>query len=128
LSFALIPLVGIEGAAIGSAVAYTITNVGISVYLYRVSGLHPISWNYLIPVSITLVAFAVFAVLLGPSMSLSLSILFVFAAIVGLFHASIYLLTRSVNEGELEMIRAVLAELGVPSGPILRLLEWASGP
>ncbi|WP_226479852.1 flippase [Natrinema amylolyticum] len=128
LSFALVPLIGIEGAAIGSAVAYTITNVITSMYLYHVAGLHPFSWNYVIPVGITIAIFSGIGVLVSPTTPLSLGTLFLFAMAIGLAHASVYIVTRSVNEGELEMVRAVSSSLGLPVGPVVRILKWASKP
>jgi O-antigen/teichoic acid export membrane protein len=44
-SLLLIPAVGIELAAIGSALAYVGTKIAISLYLYSVSGLNVIEMN-----------------------------------------------------------------------------------
>lgn len=126
LSLVLVPIVGIEGAALGSMAAYVLTNAATSGYLYHVSGLHPFSWNYLLPVAATVVVAGGVGLVFVSGGPLPLLSLVGYAVLVGLIHLSIYLVTRSVNEGEIEIVRAIIDRTDLPLDSVIRLFEWAA--
>ena len=126
VSIALIPVIGIEGAALGSATAYVVTNFATSVYLYRVAGLHPFCREYLLPVTVSSFAAGVVGVVMAATFPISLKVVVGFAGSIGIIHSVVYLLTHSVNQAEVEMVQVINARSGLPLDPIVHLLKWGT--
>lgn len=107
LCLLLVPHYGALGAALGTAMAKTISNIYISIALYRASGIHPFSKHYLKPVLFTLSTGLLVYTLLGltpASSSLSHLLLFL---LIGLLAMAAPLVTRSMSGADLEILGAI---------------------
>jgi len=117
----LIPIYGINGAAIATAISYFTRNILSSLRLYQKSKIHPFSWNYVKPLAISLV-------LLGLIQSLHLRISSIWYAIpVLIIFLGVYfflvLLSRSLDKEDVELLLAVEKRLGVNLGVIKKILK-----
>lgn len=54
LNIILIPRFGLEGAAFASAISLSAANLMASIWLFKISRIHPFVWNYLKPVGLSL--------------------------------------------------------------------------
>ena len=117
----LIPLYGLEGAAIATAVSYFVANVFRSFWLYRKAKIHPFSWNYVKPLVISFV-------FLGGLKALNLkvtniwyavSILLIFLAVYFLF----VLFSKSIDKEDVELLLAVERKLGANLRIVKRILR-----
>lgn len=111
LNALLIPVYGIEGAAIATAISYFVVNVLNSLRLYQKTGIHPFSRNYVKSLIISLV-------LLGLIQSLQLKVLSVWYAVPILtaflvIYLFLILLSRSIDREDFELILAVEKRIGI---------------
>jgi O-antigen/teichoic acid export membrane protein len=107
LGVALIPKWGATGAAIGVALALSISNVFISVNMYLRAGIHPLNSSYLKPLAFSLIATAGLAVLLAvhPVSAYWEHILLIIS--VGLICLVAPVVTRSMDVSDVAMIGAI---------------------
>ncbi len=120
LNFLLIPHLGIEGAAIASAVSYILANLIVSfkLFTYRI---HPFTKNYLKPVTLSflialLIYFFTRGVLLNWWMLIVTFVLFVVGYFVTL------LLTRSFEKEDVMLLLAIEQRLGLNLGKIKKII------
>ncbi|KUJ98625.1 MAG: Polysaccharide biosynthesis related protein [Thermococcales archaeon 44_46] len=121
LNIRLIPAFGLEGAAIATASSYFVANVFRSFWLYKKTGIHPFSWNYVKPL---LISFA----LLGLIQSLHLKVPNIWYAIpVLVVFLGVYfflvLLSKSVDKEDVELLLAIEKRIGVDLRIIKRILR-----
>ncbi|WP_258083272.1 flippase [Thermococcus thermotolerans] len=111
LNVLLIPAYGIEGAAVATAVSYFVANVFRSVWLYRKTGIHPFSQNYLKPLGIGLILLGTLKVipLKVSSIWYAVPVLAVFLAVYFL----LVLLSGSVDREDVELFLAIEKKLGI---------------
>ncbi|MBP1911662.1 flippase [Thermococcus stetteri] len=117
----LIPIYGMEGAAVATAVSYFIGNVLSSLKLYKETKIHPFSWNYVKPLVISFV-------LLGIIQTLNLNVPNVLYAIPVLFafllvYFFLVLLSRSVDKEDVELFLAIERKLGIDAEIIKKILR-----
>lgn len=121
LNALLIPPYGIVGAAIATAVSYFVANVFRSFWLYKKTGIHPFSWNYVKPL---LISFA----LLGLIQSLHLKVPNIWYAIpVLVVFLGVYfflvLLSKSVDKEDVELLLVLEKRMGADLRIIKRILR-----
>jgi len=121
LNILLIPAFGLEGAAIATASSYFVANVFRSFWLYKKTGIHPFSWNYVKPL---LISFA----LLGLIQSLHLKVPNIWYAIpVLVVFLGVYfflvLLSKSVDKEDVELLLVLEKRMGVDLRVIKRILR-----
>ena len=121
LCFALIPIYGIWGAAIGWAVArlvFPILSLGSIYAQHRVT---PFAAHFLRPVALsTVILVPVFWFVIPRATLLLIPVLLLLPFVV---FALAIIGTRSVDPGDLHFVRAAERRLGAPVRPIRRLLE-----
>ncbi|WP_056934595.1 flippase [Thermococcus barophilus] len=121
LNVMLIPVYGMEGAAVATAASYFLGNVLSSAKLYKETKIHPFSWNYVKPL---VISFVLLGVIKGlnlkvPGIWYAVPILVVFLGVYTL----LVLLSRSIDKEDVELLLAVEKRLGVDLGIIKRVLR-----
>jgi O-antigen/teichoic acid export membrane protein len=123
LNIALIPSLGIIGAAIASAFAVAMANIIISIKLYQFSKIHPLTKNYLKPIIISiLVTFIIYIVakkflIVTPWTLLVLFVLFL------LIYALLLLLTKSFDNEDVMILLEIEKRFGMNLTLIKRFLK-----
>ncbi|KUH34407.1 polysaccharide biosynthesis protein [Thermococcus celericrescens] len=120
LNLALIPRYGMVGAAVATAVSYFVANVFRSYWLYKMTGIHPFSPNYVKPLGIS---FLLLGVLKWMSLDVgdiwhAIPVLVIFLAV----YALLVLLSRSIDKEDVELLLAVEKRLGVDLGGVKKIL------
>jgi len=139
LDVLLIPLFSIEGAAVADVCALACWQLVNCLKLYSLSGLHPFSRNLLKPLAVVVGALAVFHYALRSALNvgtldilhgvstnvfqvtyLALPLFFVF--FLALYILAV-LLTRSLDEEDLQLITTIETRTGVNLVPLKRIIE-----
>ena len=122
LNVALIPILGIVGAALASLLSYGVVNIFSSTKLYQLSKIHPFTRNYVKPVGISIVLLVLiyaFTFYLKIEFWMLPFLLFLFLFAYGL----LLLLTRSFDKEDIDIILAIEKKTGVDAEPIKRILR-----
>ena len=124
LNAALIPPLGINGAAIASALAIAIQNFLISAKLYLLTKIHPFTSNYLKPAIASIASVLIIYVAVKNLVSIMplwlLPILLV--SFLGVYALSI-VLTRSFDKEDITMLLAIERRLGLDLSAVKRILR-----
>ncbi len=122
VNLVLIPIQGINGAALASLASYAAANVLLSVKLYTKYGIHPLSKNYVKPLASSFIV-AVIIFMIAKHFVLkwySLVLLFVaFVVVSGLA----MLFTKSFDREDIQLLLAIEDRIGIDFGPIKRILK-----
>lgn len=121
LNLTLIPKYGMVGAATATAVSYIVANVFRSYWLYKMTGIHPFSWNYIKPLGISFI-------LLGAIKLANIDVKDIWHAapvliVLLVVYALLVLLSRSIDKEDIELLLAIEKRTGVGLGKIGRILE-----
>jgi len=121
LNALLIPIYGIEGAAIATTLSYFVVNILNSLKLYQKISIHPFSKNYIKSLIISLV-------LLGLIQNLQLKVLSVWYAVPILIvfliiYLFLILLSRSVDKEDIELILTLEKRTGINLKVIKKVLK-----
>ncbi|ASJ11578.1 flippase [Thermococcus thioreducens] len=121
LNVILIPLYGIEGAAMSTAVSYFVANVFRSFWLYKRTKIHPFSWNYakLLVISFVLLGIIQTIHLRVSNIWYEILILVIFL----LVYLFLSLLSRSVDKEDVELFLAIEKKLRIELKIIKRTLR-----
>ena len=123
LNATLIPIWGIEGAAITTALSIVTVNALCSIKLYQISKTHPFTKNYIIPLLISsLIIVLIYIVLINFISITILSLLLLFI----LFMATcivVLLFFKSIEEEDIVLLLAVEKRLGVNLTTIKNILK-----
>ncbi len=124
LNAAMIPPLGINGAAIATALSLIIRESLISMRLYLSNRIHPFTKNYLKPV---VASFAPALLIYGIARSLMDNITLWFLPIFLVSFLLIYglsiLLTRSFDKEDIAMLLTIEKRLGMNLAPVKRILQ-----
>ncbi len=110
MNLLLIPVFGINGAAIATAITYISSNIIVSVKLFTKYGIHPFSRNYIKPLLASLFLAVIISRLCKSVNWLGLILLF---AVFTLAYIAVLLLTKSFDKEDLMLIRAIERRLGL---------------
>lgn len=102
LNYFLIPLFGIEGAALSTMISYIIINGFNGGYLFKISKIHPFRKNYIFPIIISFIFIFLFYYLNPGDLSLMSKILS--CLIIIMFYFVIIILSKSVDEEDLQLL------------------------
>jgi O-antigen/teichoic acid export membrane protein len=122
LNIALIPPMGIVGAAIASALSLVVAKILITTKLYKISTIHPFTKNYLKIAGLLIVFLFVFYIL----RNLVIMSLWMFVALFLLFLVSYgisVLLTKSFDEEDIMILLTIENRLGIDLALIKRILK-----
>ncbi|HEV2166860.1 MAG TPA: oligosaccharide flippase family protein, partial [Thermoplasmata archaeon] len=125
LSLALIPPMGIAGAALAWAVANAINPILSMVELAAFSDVHPLRAHYLVPVvgtTVPLVLLFLFVRVPAPLWALPILVV----GIAGLF-VVVVLLTASVDRGDRLVLEVIEGMIGRPLPLVRRVASWRLG-
>jgi O-antigen/teichoic acid export membrane protein len=123
LNIALIPPLGIVGAAIASVVSITVVNIIRSLKLYSLSGAQPLSKNLFKPVIISLVLAFLIQALTQNFLTISWWMLpLLFIIYCGIYGLAI-LFTRSFDKEDIALLLEIEKRSGINATPIKKLLK-----
>lgn len=112
LNFLLIPLYGINGAATATAVTYVSLNILALMQVYRISGMHPFSRNYVVSLGSSLgllvVFFAGFSIVTVQYWMLP----FIVALFVGSYFL-VMLVTKSFDREDIMLLKTLEKRTGI---------------
>ncbi|XRP97077.1 flippase [Methanocaldococcus sp. 16A] len=117
----LIPIYGMEGAAIATAISYFVGNVLNSLKLYKETKIHPFSWNYVKPLVISFVLLGLIQSLhlKVPSIWYAIPVLTVFLGV----YFFLVLLSRSVDKEDVKLFLEIEKKLEVDLKIIKKILR-----
>ncbi|MFC6952850.1 flippase [Halorubellus litoreus] len=122
LNVSLIPLIGIEGAAVATSIGFLVYNIVEITVIYREVGFAPISKEILIPlIPMILVGGAVYQTLY--TAELSLPLLFLVGLMFGFFQILSVIFTGSLRENDLFLLDQVENRIGINLSWLRSLLE-----
>jgi O-antigen/teichoic acid export membrane protein len=123
LNIALIPPMGMVGAAIASAISITVINIIRSVRLYSLSRAQPLSKNLLKPVLISIALALLIGILARDFITVTLWML----PLLFVFYYGIYglatLFTKSFDKEDIALLLAIEKRSGINAAPIKKLLR-----
>jgi len=117
LNFFLIPVYGINGAAIATGFSLALTTILHLVFAYKIGRVQPFRWSYVKPLFASIVAVAVVYVVVQYVIGVSVISLVVMLFVFGLLYFVLLLLMKGFDEEDLVVMRAVDQRLGLR-------LEW----
>lgn len=118
LNFLLIPIYGMEGAAIATASSYVLMKIALLIAAYRIAGTQPYKKSYLKPWCASVIAVSVVYVVTKYLIGVSFIALAVMFFVFLLLYFFLLLLFKSFEEEDLMIMRAIDERLGTKS-------EWA---
>ena len=122
LNVALIPPLGIVGAAIASAFSVIVAKILNTIKLYKISKIHPFAKNYLKIISISVVLLFVFYLsrnLVNISSWIFMALFLLFLVSYGL----LVLFTKSFDEEDITILLTIEKRLGVDLASIKKILK-----
>ena len=123
LNIALIPPLGIEGAAIASVAAYTLINLIVCWKLYSLAKAQPLSKNLLKPTLASLALVFLFQFIFGKFVTVAwwmLPLLFILYYVI---YGLAILFTKSFDKEDISMLLAIEKGAGVNLSLIKRVLR-----
>jgi O-antigen/teichoic acid export membrane protein len=122
LNIALIPPIGIVGAAIASALSLVVAKILNTTKLYTISTIHPFRTNYLKMAGLFVIFLIIFyflrnLVIMSFLMFMALFLLFLVA------YGTSLLFTKSFDEEDIMILLTIEKRLGIDLAPIKRILK-----
>lgn len=123
LNMALIPPLGIVGAAIASVASITVVNIIRSLKLYSLSKIHPLSKNLFKPVIISIALAFLIQVLTQNFLTVTWWMLpLLFILYLGIYGLAM-LFTRSFDKEDIALLLAIEKRSGINAAPIKKFLS-----
>jgi O-antigen/teichoic acid export membrane protein len=113
LNIILIPIWGIEGAAIATAIALFSTNLLKCLKIYSKLGASPLSRNLIIPSLVSIGIILLFYTVLKDLISINFFIVILFLLFYYLVFAGTVLFTRSLDKEDLDLLDSIEQKAGV---------------
>jgi len=121
LNVLLIPLYGIEGAAVATTVSYIVANLFRSGWLYKETGIHPFGRSYVLQIGGAFAVVVAMRLLAPKGVGIITAVLLTLLA--SLVYFIIILLLGTVEREDIELLRAVAQKVGINLNRLLGLLE-----
>lgn len=122
LNIALIPPMGLEGAAIATVVALTTINVIKSIKLYSMIRAQPFSKNLLKPALASVALILLIYAIAGSLMTVTLWMLPLFLMLYYAICGLAMLFTRSFDQEDIAMLLKIEKKMGINAAPIKKIL------
>jgi len=123
LNIALIPPLGIVGAAIASAASFSLANIIVAIRLYSLGRIQPLSRNLLKPLLACIVLTVLFQVVISRFFTISLWMLpLVFILYYGVYGIATVLL-RSFDREDIALLLEIEKRSGVNAAPLKKILR-----
>jgi O-antigen/teichoic acid export membrane protein len=123
LNFFLIPVYGINGAAVATGFSLALTTILHLVFAYRIGRVQPFGWSYAKPLFASIVAVAVVYVVVQYVIGVSVISLVVMLFVFGLLYFILLLLTKGFDEEDLVVMRAVDQRVGIRLDWVRRVIR-----
>ena len=123
LNMALIPPLGIVGAALASTLSLGAVHALNSVQLYRISTIHPFSKHYLKPIILSILVLIPFYVIVSNLLTVTFWMLPVLFVLLLAVYPLALLLTKSFEQEDIKLLLAIEERLGINAAPIKRILR-----
>ncbi|ASJ08229.1 capsular biosynthesis protein [Thermococcus siculi] len=121
LNFFLIPVYGIEGAAVATATSYITANLFRGWWLYRKTRIHPFGTNNIKQLSVGIAMVLVLVYLnITPS---SIWVTFGILAVLSLLYFSAVIVLKSIEPEDIELLRAIEKKTGLNLDFLINFLE-----
>ena len=120
LNLVLIPVYGINGAAIATGVSLALITSLHLIFAYRIGGVQPFRWCYVKPLFASVIAVAVVYGITQYVIGVSFVSLVVMLFVFGLLYFGLLLVMKGFDEADLVVMRAIDQRLGTKS-------DWVSG-
>jgi len=125
LNYFLIPLFGIEGAALSTMFSLIIINILNGGYLFKISRIHPLRRNFVFPVVLSsMVLFSLYFFIIYFHLE-SISFLFkiIFCLMVILFYFLVMLLLRSYDNEDLQLLLLFERKIGIRFNILRKIIK-----
>lgn len=113
---------GMDGAAMSTAISMGVTNTLNAVSLYRQEGVHPFSFKYVKHIAATVFAGLVVYVSVK-TLPFHMLLMPVYLVIFGLGYMAAIILSHSIEKEDLDLLEGVGRRTGVNVAPLLRVLK-----
>ena len=123
LNIALIPSLGIVGAAIASAVSLTLSRIIVAVKLYSLCQAQPLSKNLLKPVVVSVALAFLFQFIVGGFLTVTLWMLPLLFILYYAIYGTAVVLTRSFDKEDIAMLLEIEKRSGINAAPIKKILS-----
>ncbi len=123
LNFLLIPIYGINGAAIATASSFVLTHIFSLFFVYKTTKMHPFRRNFLKPVFASIIAASVIygSTKYVKRVSLFIMIMMFFALLV--LYLFLLLFMKGFEEEDLMIMKAIEQRLGIKSDLIRNIIQ-----
>ncbi len=122
LNMLLIPPMGMEGAAIGSAVSLVSMNMVRSFWLYRITRIHPLSRNMSKPVIISVILASLFYLFSSTFLTVTYWMIPIIFAIFCVIYLLAVLFSRSFDNEDIALLQLIEKRSGINTAPLKKLL------
>ncbi|ASJ06245.1 capsular biosynthesis protein [Thermococcus pacificus] len=119
LNVLLIPLYGIEGAAVATAVSYIMANIYRTWQLYRKTGVHPFGRNYL---KVLMAGLTMIIIMVTTRVNSGVMTAVAATLVAYVLYLPVILLAKTVEKEDVELLEAIEAKFGVNLRPVKKLL------
>ena len=123
LNFILIPVYGIEGAAIATASSYVLMKIALMISAYRIAGTQPYKLSYLKPLFASVIAVSAVYVATKYFICVSFLVLVVMFFVFLLLYFFLLLIFKSFEEEDLMIMRAIDERLGTKSDWVREIIK-----
>jgi len=125
LNYFLIPLFGINGAALSTMISLSIINSLFAVYLFKISKIHPLRKNFVLPVMISVVFIVLFYVLIVFFNLEKMNLLFkiISCSIVIISYFVIIIVSKSYDKEDLQLFLMIEKKIGIRFNILRKIIK-----
>lgn len=119
----LIPAMGMKGAAISMLITLVVASLLRGGALYRISGIHPVRWNYVKPIFTSLLFIGGFQIILEHFVPIEAWMLPLLLVIYILIYVSSMVLTKSIDQEDIWMLLTLERKMGLNLGFLKKVMK-----
>jgi O-antigen/teichoic acid export membrane protein len=125
LNYFLIPLFGINGAALSTMISLIIINSLYSAYLYKISKIHPLRRNFVLPVIISVVFIVLFYGLIVFFNLEKINLLFkiISCSIIIISYFVIIIISKSYDKEDLQLFLIIEKKIGIRFNILRKIIK-----
>jgi len=125
LNYFLIPLFGINGAALSTMISLSIINSLFAVYLFKISKIHPLRKNFILPVMISVVIIVLFYSLIVFFNLEKINLLFkiISCSIVIISYFVIIIISKSYDKEDLQLFLMIEKKIGIRFNILRKIIK-----
>jgi len=123
LNLVLIPVYGMNGAAVATGFSLALITVLHLIFAYRIGGVQPFRWSYVKPLFAAVIAVAVVYGITQYVIGVSLISLVVMLFVFGLLYFVLLLVMKGFDEADLVVMRAIDQRLGTKSDWVRAVIQ-----